>query len=102
MPDSEDKLDTVFSVNASDGIAPCMKKHPRIMRTDKFLQHTRLDKFPQLINILKGDMIIVGPPPPLPREAAQFWFIPNKVSQSGKNVHKGDVYPNLPSIYHVR
>ena len=72
IPDAEEKLDGLLAENEMEGPAFKMKDDPRITRVGKFLRRTSLDELPQLWNILKGDMSIVGPRPPLPREVAEY------------------------------
>lgn len=70
--DAEAKLDQLLQQNEMDGPAFKIKDDPRITRVGKFIRKTSLDELPQLFNILKGDMSIVGPRPPLPREVEQY------------------------------
>ena len=70
--DAEAKLEELLKHNEMDGPAFKIKEDPRITRIGRFLRKTSLDELPQLWNILKGDMSIVGPRPPLPREVAQY------------------------------
>lgn len=49
-----------------------MKDDPRITKIGKFIRKTSIDELPQLINVLKGEMSLVGPRPSLPKEVAQF------------------------------
>lgn len=66
--DAESKLDELLQFNETDGHAFKMKNDPRITKVGRVIRHLSLDELPQLWNVLKGDMSIVGPRPPLPRE----------------------------------
>ena len=72
IPNAEAKLEELLDQNEMEGPAFKMKDDPRITRVGKFIRKTSLDELPQLWNILKGDMSIVGPRPPLPREVAEY------------------------------
>ena len=72
VPDAEAKLEELLAQNEMEGPAFKMKNDPRITRVGKFIRKTSLDELPQLWNILKGDMSIVGPRPPLPREVEEY------------------------------
>lgn len=72
VPNAEKKLHEVLEQNEMDGPVFKIKNDPRITRVGRFIRKTSIDELPQLINILKGDMSIVGPRPPLLREVAQY------------------------------
>lgn len=71
-PNAESKLNDLLQDNEMDGPVFKMKDDPRITRVGHFIRKTSIDELPQLVNILKGDMSIVGPRPALPREVAQY------------------------------
>ena len=58
--------------NEMKGPAFKMKDDPRVTKVGKFIRKTSIDELPQLMNIIKGDMSIIGPRPPLPEEVAQY------------------------------
>lgn len=70
--DAEECLDELMDQNEMTGPAFKMKDDPRITKVGRFIRKTSIDELPQLINIIKGDMSIIGPRPPLPREVAQY------------------------------
>ncbi len=72
VPDAEEKLSDLLEHNEMEGHAFKMKNDPRITKVGKFLRKTSIDELPQLFNVLKGDMSIVGPRPPLPREVEKY------------------------------
>ena len=70
--DAEERLKDLLKDNEMDGPAFKIKDDPRITRVGKFIRKTSIDELPQLWNIFKGDMSIVGPRPALPREVEQY------------------------------
>jgi exopolysaccharide biosynthesis polyprenyl glycosylphosphotransferase len=72
---AEMKKKHLDTMNEMDGPVFKMKHDPRITKVGKFIRKFSIDELPQLINILKGDMSIIGPRPPLPIEVEmyQFW-----------------------------
>ncbi len=71
-PNAEDKLPELSEKNEMDGPVFKIKDDPRITRFGKFIRKISIDELPQLINIIKGDMSIVGPRPALVSEVEEY------------------------------
>ena len=69
---AEELLESLKDQNEQTGPVFKMENDPRITKVGKFIRKTSIDELPQLINVLKGDMSIVGPRPPIPHEVAQY------------------------------
>lgn len=70
--DADAQLAKLAKLNERDGPVFKIKDDPRVTKVGSFIRKTCIDELPQLFNILKGDMSIVGPRPPLPTEVAQY------------------------------
>ncbi len=70
--DAEERLEELMHLNEQSGPAFKIKDDPRITKIGKFIRKTSLDELPQLFNILKGEMSLVGPRPAIPREIEQY------------------------------
>ena len=87
---ADELLEDLMDQNEMNGPIFKMKDDPRITPVGRFIRRTSIDELPQLINIIKGDMSIIGPRPPLPREVAQY---------NAYQMHRLDVITGL-ACYH--
>ena len=71
-PHAEERLTELLQYNEMNGPVFKIKNDPRITRVGRFIRKASIDELPQLINILKGEMSLVGPRPALPREVEQY------------------------------
>ncbi len=72
IPNAEDKLEELLSQNEMNGPAFKMENDPRITRFGRFIRRSSIDELPQFLNVLMGNMSLVGPRPPLPREVEMY------------------------------
>ena len=64
--------DALLAENEVEGPMFKMRDDPRVTRIGRFIRRHSIDEFPQFLNVFMGDMSVVGPRPPLPREVAQY------------------------------
>lgn len=70
--DAEQRRAELDPLNEMDGPVFKIRDDPRVTRVGKLLRRSSLDELPQLVNVLLGDMSMIGPRPPLPCEAAKY------------------------------
>jgi exopolysaccharide biosynthesis polyprenyl glycosylphosphotransferase len=90
--DAEDQHDTLVHLNEARGPIFKMRDDPRRTKVGRRIRRLSLDELPQLWNILRGDMSLVGPRPPLPREVDQY--------ESWQH-RRLDVKPGLTGVWQV-
>ncbi len=72
VPDAEERLAELEHLSEGPGILFKIKDDPRVTKAGRFLRRYSLDELPQLWNVLRGEMSMVGPRPPIPSEVEQY------------------------------
>ena len=90
--DAESRLKELQGGNTTNTVMFKLKKDPRVTRVGGLIRRYSIDELPQLINIIKGDMSLIGPRPPLPREVERY---------SEEEMRRLRVRPGLTGLWQV-
>jgi exopolysaccharide biosynthesis polyprenyl glycosylphosphotransferase len=90
--DADKRFAEVMADNEASGPLFKMKEDPRVTSAGKWLRKFSLDEFPQIINVIRGEMSLVGPRPPLPREV---------VNYSRHDWRRMEVVPGMTGLWQV-
>lgn len=90
--DADTQKNDLMEVNEMSGFAFKMKNDPRITKLGSFLRKYSLDELPQLFNVIRGEMSLIGPRPPLPDEVERY---------SDHHWRRMDVRPGLTGLWQV-
>jgi len=90
--DADNMLAQLQHLNERDGVLFKISNDPRITRLGRFLRKYSLDELPQLWNVLKGDMSLVGPRPPIASEVRQYEL---------DHLRRLDVLPGITGLWQV-
>jgi lipopolysaccharide/colanic/teichoic acid biosynthesis glycosyltransferase len=92
QPGADRQLVHLLPRNETDGLLFKLRCDPRVTRVGKVLRRLSIDELPQLINVILGDMSLVGPRPPLPREVEKY---------DAWQHRRLDVLPGLTGLWQV-
>jgi exopolysaccharide biosynthesis polyprenyl glycosylphosphotransferase len=92
VQDAEELKKRLLHLNEVDGPAFKISDDPRVTRVGRFMRRTSLDELPQLWNVLRGDMSLVGPRPPLPAEVEHY---------EGWQREKLEVVPGITCLWQI-
>ena len=90
--DAEARKADLLDQNEADEVVFKIKDDPRVTRVGRFIRKASIDEFPQLINVLKGEMSLVGPRPPVPIEVVQYEF---------ETMYRLDAVPGITGLQQV-
>lgn len=90
--DAEVRKAELMAQNEADEIIFKMKNDPRITRSGRIIRKLSIDELPQLLNVIKGEMSLVGPRPPVPYEVAQYEF---------EHMRRLDAMPGITGLQQV-
>ena len=93
VADAEKRKQALAALNERTGILFKMKNDPRITRAGSILRRYSLDELPQLLNVLRGEMSLVGPRPPIASEVQQYEL---------EHLRRLEVSPGLTGLWQVR
>ncbi len=92
MVGAHERRDKLKEANEAGGLLFKIRDDPRVTRTGRFIRKWSIDELPQLINIIKGDMSLVGPRPPLPEEVEEY---------SERHLKRLETIPGMTGVWQV-